>query len=165
MPQRLGIVYCMNRPCSLYSIKIPFTCKNNTPSDLNPQAKCLTEGLLSAASPKFAPGGDKLIFLSHDAAASTGVHHATAALKRLKWSKGQCCSVLLGRLHRDGSTNTVTFMLPQPQLPEVVQTLVLPVLFCYCLCRDGSLNDVTLHVHILILVQMCPYCSAAFTSE
>ena len=102
LPQRLGIVYCMNRPCSLYSVKIPFTCKNNTPSDLNPQAKCLTEGLLSAASPKFAPGGDKLIFLSHDAAASSGVHHATAALKCLKWSKGQRCSVLICRMHRDG---------------------------------------------------------------
>ncbi|KAL0045655.1 hypothetical protein WJX82_000743 [Trebouxia sp. C0006] len=87
MPQRLGIVYCMNRPCSLYSVKIPFICKNNTPSDLNPQAKCLTEGLVSAASPKFAPGGDRLIFLSHDAAASSGVHHATAALKCLNWSK------------------------------------------------------------------------------
>jgi len=125
MPQRLGNVYCMNRPCSLYSAKIPFTCKNNTPSDLNPQAKCLTEGLLSAASPKFAPGGDKLIFLSHDAAASSGVHHATAALKCLNWSKGQCCSVLIHRLHRDGGTNAVTLVLLQPQLPEVVQMSVL----------------------------------------
>ncbi len=125
MPQRLGIVYCMNRPCSLYSIKVPFTCKNNTPSDLNPQAKCLTEGLLSAASPKFAPGGDKLIFLSHDAAASSGVHHATAALKCLNWSKGRCCSILICCLRSDGSTNAVTLMLLQPRLPEAVQMLVL----------------------------------------
>ena len=129
MPQRLGIVYCMNRPCSLYSVKIPFTCKNNTPSDLNPQAKRLTEGLLSAASPKFAPGGDKLIFLSHDAAASSGVHHATAALKCLNWSKGQCCSILFCCLCSNGSTNATPLMLPQPQLPETVQTLILPALF------------------------------------
>ena len=125
LPQRLGIVYCMNRPCSLYSVKIPLTCKNNTTSDLNPQAKCLTEGLLSAASPKFAPGGDKLLFLSHDAAASSGVHHATAALKCLNWSKGQCCSVLLCHLHRHGSTNAVTLMLLQPQLPVMIQMSVL----------------------------------------
>ncbi len=110
MPQRLGIVYCMNRPCSLYSVKIPFICKNNTPSDLNPQAKCLTEGLLSAASPKFAPGGDRLIFLSHDAAASSGVHHATAALKCLNWSKGQFCYVLMCRRHRHCSTDIAAQM-------------------------------------------------------
>lgn len=92
MPHRLGIVYCLNRPCSLYSVKVPFTCKNNTPSDLNPQAHCLTEGLLSAMSPKFTPDGNKLVFLSHDAAASSGVHHATAALKCIPWSTGWCCT-------------------------------------------------------------------------
>ena len=95
LPQRLGIVYCLNRPCSLYSIKIPFTCKNNTPSDSNPQAKCLTTSLLSAMSPNFSPDGDKLVFVSHDAAAGSGVHHATAALKHIHWSPGnstlRCC--------------------------------------------------------------------------
>lgn len=88
MAKRLGIVYCLNRPCALYSIKIPFTCKNNTPADSTPQAACLTEGLLSAMSPKFSPRGDKLIFLSHDAAASSGVHSATAALKSIQWTPG-----------------------------------------------------------------------------
>lgn len=88
MARRLGIVYCLNRPCALYSIKIPFTCKNNTPSDSNPEACCLTEGILSAMSPKFSPKGDKLVFLSHDAAASSGVHCATAALKSIQWSPG-----------------------------------------------------------------------------
>lgn len=89
MAKRLGIVYCLNRPCALYSIKIPFTCKHNTPSDTNPEAKCLTEGSLSAMSPKFSPKGDKLVFLSHDAAASSGVHCATAALKSIPWSSGR----------------------------------------------------------------------------
>ena len=94
LPQRLGIVHCLNRPCSLYSITIPFTCKNNTPSDNSPQAQCLTEGLLSAMSPKFSPSGDRLVFLSHDAAASSGVHSATAALKSIHWSSGDCCILL-----------------------------------------------------------------------
>lgn len=88
MAKRLGIVYCLNRPCALYSIKIPFTCKNNTPADSHPQAMCLTEGLLSAMSPKFSPIGDKLIFLSHEAAATSGVHSATAALKSMQWTAG-----------------------------------------------------------------------------
>lgn len=88
MARRLGIVYCLNRPCALYSIEIPFTCKNSTPADSTTQATCLTEGLLSAMSPKFSPRGDKLIFLSHDAAASSGVHSATAALKSIQWTLG-----------------------------------------------------------------------------
>ena len=89
MPQRLGIVHCLNRPCSLWAVSIPFTCKNNTPSDTNPQARCLTDDILSGMSPKFSPDGTKLMFLSHDAAASSGVHCATAALKSLAWSSGE----------------------------------------------------------------------------
>lgn len=88
MARRLGIVYCLNRPCALYSIKVPFICKNNSPADSNPQGTCLTEGLLSAMSPKFSPKGNRLIFLSHDAAASSGVHCATAALKTMLWMPG-----------------------------------------------------------------------------
>ena len=88
LPQRLGIVFCLNRPCALYSVKVPFTCKNNTPSDSNPTAECLTKGMLSAASAKFSPGGDKLLFLSHDAAAASGVHFATAKLVCMPWSSG-----------------------------------------------------------------------------
>lgn len=150
MPQRLGIVYCMNRPCSLYSVRIPFTCKNNTPSDLNPQAKCLTEALLSAASPKFAPGGDKLIFLSHDAAASSGVHHATAALKCLNWSKGQYYSVLICCLHRDGSKNAVTLhvhMLCQSDLGQDM----LPLQRSFCLLSDVNV----LCMPLLCLLTQC----------
>ena len=97
MPQRLGIVHCVNRPCSLYSVTIPYTCKNNTPSDLNPQAQLLTEGLLSAMSPKFSPSGDRLVFLSHDAAASSGVHAATAALKSIQWSSGDVYTFCLAQ--------------------------------------------------------------------
>lgn len=88
LPQRLGIVFCLNRPCALYTVKVPFTCKNNTPSDADPKAHCLTEQVLSVASAKFSPDGSKLVFLSHDAAASSGVHCATAKLMSIPWSAG-----------------------------------------------------------------------------
>lgn len=93
LPQRLGIVFCLNRPCALYSIKVPFTCKNNSPSDSNPQAQLLTPDLLSVASAKFSPTGDKLVFLSHDAAARSGVHCATAKLMCIPWSSGKPAQV------------------------------------------------------------------------
>jgi hypothetical protein len=46
----------------------------------------LTPGLLSALSPVFTPDGSQLLFLSLDAAASSGVHMATSALHSLKWA-------------------------------------------------------------------------------
>lgn len=98
--QRLGIVFCLNRPCALYTVKVPFTCKNNTPSDSNPEAQCLTDAVLSVASPKFSPSRDKLVFLSHDAAAKSGVHCATAKLMYIPWSTGlwqqTICACLCG---------------------------------------------------------------------
>jgi len=47
---------------------------------------CLTQGLLSAHSPRFTPDGAVVIFLSHEAAAQTGTHDGTAALRRISWS-------------------------------------------------------------------------------
>jgi len=41
--------------------------------------------MLSASSPRFSPDGDLLAFLSHEAAAASGVHCATAALLTLPW--------------------------------------------------------------------------------
>lgn len=49
------------------------------------EAVCLTPGLLSATSPRFSPDGKLLVFLSHEAAAVSGVHNATAALLTLPW--------------------------------------------------------------------------------
>lgn len=46
---------------------------------------CLTPGLSSALCPRFSPAGDTLLFLSHEAAAASGVHSATAALHTLSW--------------------------------------------------------------------------------
>lgn len=49
------------------------------------EAVCLTPGLLSATSPRFSPDGKLLVFLSHEAAAVSGVHNATAELLTLPW--------------------------------------------------------------------------------
>ena len=48
-------------------------------------SECLTPSLSSALSPKFTPNGKQILFLSHAAAASSGVHNATAALCSLQW--------------------------------------------------------------------------------
>jgi hypothetical protein len=49
------------------------------------KCKPLTPGLLSALCPRFSPNGRLLLFMSHDAAARSGVHCATAALHTLMW--------------------------------------------------------------------------------
>jgi len=49
------------------------------------EAVCLTPGMLSASSPRFSLDGGLLAFLSHEAAAASGVHCATAALLTLPW--------------------------------------------------------------------------------
>ena len=50
-----------------------------------PESRRLTPDLLSALCPRFRPDGKLLLFLSHEAAARSGVHCATAALHTLPW--------------------------------------------------------------------------------
>ncbi|KAK9836232.1 hypothetical protein WJX84_008783 [Apatococcus fuscideae] len=88
---RLGIVYCMNRPCSLFAVPIPY---GEEPSSTGGEAVLLTPGRLSACSPRFLPDGSKLVFLSNEPAAQTMTHMGTAELLTLDWpgglqSKGQ----------------------------------------------------------------------------
>ena len=49
------------------------------------QSVCLTPSLNSALSPRFTPDGESILFLSHSAAATSGVHNATAALCTIPW--------------------------------------------------------------------------------
>lgn len=84
LPQRLGIVYCFNRPCSLFAIPWPqsscqgdeITATRITPLDVH-----------SAYSPRFTPDGKMLLFLSQRLAVESGVHNATPALLSLPWPK------------------------------------------------------------------------------
>lgn len=66
--KQLGIIYCMNRPSRLYALRM---------SEPDAQPQCITEGLLSAHTPRFTPDGSVIIFLSNEAAATTGVHNGT----------------------------------------------------------------------------------------
>lgn len=50
-----------------------------------PFSRCLTPTLTSALSPRFTPDTKRILFLSHSAAASSGVHNATATLCSLPW--------------------------------------------------------------------------------
>ena len=56
------------------------------------QSVCLTPSLNSALSPTFTPDGESILFLSHSAAATSGVHNATAALCTIPWP---CESLIL----------------------------------------------------------------------
>jgi len=114
--RKLGILHCYNRPCGLHYIpyQAPPAAAFEDPEDTNgsssglagdaqatasgkeaPQAAAepavaivsLTKGLLSALSPVFTPDGTRLLFLSQDAAATSGVHAATSALYSLAWGE------------------------------------------------------------------------------
>lgn len=57
-PQRLGVVYCFNRPCALHAVAWP---QPATRGDAAP-AICLTPPeLQSAFSPRFTPDGSTLV--------------------------------------------------------------------------------------------------------
>lgn len=76
MSQRLGMVYCFNRPAALHVAAWPPT----------QPAKRLTEPtLLHTSLPCFSPSGTTLVALSHEAAVRSGVHHATGALLTATW--------------------------------------------------------------------------------
>ena len=86
--QRLGIVYCFNRPCALHAVPWP---QAAAPAPAAP----LTPRLRSAFSPRFSPSGATLAFLSQQAAVESGVHSGTAALHALPWA-GAAAGVLAG---------------------------------------------------------------------
>ncbi|KAK3242194.1 hypothetical protein CYMTET_48100 [Cymbomonas tetramitiformis] len=81
--KRLGMVYCMNRPCALYAITLPSGDQSGDIAGL--PAVPLTDPTLSASSPRFSPDGNTLLFLSHAEAVSTGLHFTAASLCTLPW--------------------------------------------------------------------------------
>lgn len=79
----MGIVFCFNRPSFIYHVPLSGDAAAPPPAATN-----LTPSLLSSGAPIFAPDGRSLVFLSHDAAAASGVHHATVALCTMSWQGG-----------------------------------------------------------------------------
>ncbi len=139
LPQRLGIVYCFNRPCALWAARAPNASAaggkdSGSPASIDAptvaaygaadaaasdaaaadaaaaapdaadakaakakaavagfsgqqEAVQLTGQLPSAFSPRFAPGGDSLVFLSQHAACDSGVHNGTTSVHSLAWNE------------------------------------------------------------------------------
>lgn len=106
LTQRLGIVYCFNRPCHLAlapwlqvgagardeaaiegaPLEAGFQGAAEAPAGGSyPAATLLTPGMSSAFSPRFSPDGGTLVFLSQAAAVESGAHAASASLHALTW--------------------------------------------------------------------------------
>ena len=85
-PQRLGVVYCFNRPCSLQVVPWP---QQQAEAPTAAAAVCITRQLSSAFSPRFSPDGSTLVVLSQQKAVASGVHNATTTLHSLRWAHAQ----------------------------------------------------------------------------
>ena len=81
-PQRLGIVFCFNRPCALHAVQWPQPKERGAASSA---IRITPISLSSAFSPRFSPDGKTLVMLSQAAAVESGVHSATPALLALSW--------------------------------------------------------------------------------
>uniref|UniRef100_A0A7I4ALI2 Prolyl endopeptidase n=1 Tax=Physcomitrium patens TaxID=3218 RepID=A0A7I4ALI2_PHYPA len=90
-PRKLGMVYCQNRPCHLYTVEAPVPGRDCLVPAL-PAVK-LTEGINSAVFPRFSPDGKVLVFLSCEAAVNSGAHAATNSLHSISWSSGRVLSM------------------------------------------------------------------------
>lgn len=77
MTQRLGIVYCFNRPCEMMI--------RAWPGDEDENVQKIKTGLLSAFSPRFTGDGD-LVFLSQENAVRSGTHNATPEVHAKTWA-------------------------------------------------------------------------------
>jgi acylaminoacyl-peptidase len=82
-PRKLGMVYCHNKPCFLYAVEAPVPDRDRSIPAAS--AVKLTEGISSALFPRFSPSGKLLVFLSSQAAVSSGVHTATSSLHSISW--------------------------------------------------------------------------------
>ena len=81
---RLGAIYCMNRPCSLYAVINAEGCDMREEESMAKLvAVNVTPQLSSAHSPRLSPDGEKMVFLSHENAIEHGVHGSSAALMML----------------------------------------------------------------------------------
>ncbi|KAK9901675.1 hypothetical protein WJX75_007946 [Coccomyxa subellipsoidea] len=118
LPGLLGIVHCLNRPCSLHSVSLPAS----SSADQAEASKTLTSGMMSAACPKFSPEGRTLLFMSHEAAARSGVHSATSALHTLDWpppgGEAPAPKLLTGVVQSPGSSSDAFPGIYATLLPE-----------------------------------------------
>jgi acylaminoacyl-peptidase len=103
-PQRLGIVFCFNRPCALHAVAWPQPAERGAAP---PAVRLVPASLQSSFSPRFSPDGKNLVILSQAAAVESGAHAATPALLSLPW---QDVAPAIA-----ASNTTSTAPLPQPR--------------------------------------------------
>ena len=115
-PQRLGIVYCFNRPCGVHAVRWPQPKERGGPE--SSAAVHLTSSVSSAFSPRFSPDGKTLVILSQEAAVESGVHSGTPALLSLPWSND------VGT--KGGRTTTTPTTPPPPPIRRVVDVVWRP---------------------------------------
>lgn len=88
-PRKLGMVYCTNRPCALYAVKVPPYNPEASEFDLDSmrdyKAVKLAQGISSTLFPRFSRGGKYLVFLSAKSAVDSGVHNATESIHKIEW--------------------------------------------------------------------------------
>ncbi|CAN6551730.1 unnamed protein product [Malus baccata var. baccata] len=89
--RKLGIKYCINRPCALYAVRAPNSESETDGSELKasstedfPAVK-LTQSISSALYPRFSPDGKFLLFISARSSVDSGSHYATDSLHRIDW--------------------------------------------------------------------------------
>ncbi|KAL3359636.1 hypothetical protein AABB24_016262 [Solanum stoloniferum] len=88
--RKLGIKYCYNRPCALYSVRAPFSKSKDREPGKNAIEEAspvkLTQRISSAFFPRFSPDGKALMFLSAKSSVDSWAHSATQSLHRIDWS-------------------------------------------------------------------------------
>ncbi|GLT99491.1 hypothetical protein SLE2022_169280 [Rubroshorea leprosula] len=87
--RKLGMIYCYNRPCALYAVKVPLYKPEANEFDLDSTgdftAVNLTQSISSALSPRFSPDGKYLVFISAKSSVDSGAHCATESLHKIEW--------------------------------------------------------------------------------
>jgi len=119
--RRLGIIYCMNRPSALWCAPAPPRGGDHVSAGDRVGVVRLTcpTACPSAHSPRLAPDGRVVVFLSHDAAVQSGVHNATAALRWLPWPAARDAAADGGAPDPD-QVRTVVGVVHAPDLDRAV---------------------------------------------
>ncbi|CAH1427163.1 unnamed protein product [Lactuca virosa] len=85
--RKLGMIYCFNRPCAIYTVKAPSfgtEIKENSINDVS--VINLSQNTSSAFLPRFTPDGKFLVFLSAKSCVDSGAHSATNSLHKIEWN-------------------------------------------------------------------------------
>jgi len=90
--RRLGLVFCFNRPSAAYLAHVPLD-PTSTPKF---PPILLTRSTRSAMWPRFTPGGDTLVWFSHERAVDSGAHFATVSLCSMPWRGHESVEVVEG---------------------------------------------------------------------